>query len=407
MKEKTIKKLLSGHLRKKLFRYYNGLFILIGRRLIARSTRIEPDKVIFCTTRGSYNCNPRAIADEIIRRQLPWKLVWVVNEGDLHDLNDFPRELRLVPRYSYEFYREAESARVLIDNSIGFYNLYVIKKPGQILMETWHGSLGLKRFETNPDRRWRRRAEQSGKDTDYVISNSDFEDGLYRNNFWKNAEILKYGHARNDILLVGDSDRRSRLISRVRQVYGIPDSARIALYGPTYRDNKTDLRPYAVDYDRLRRALEIRFGGEWVILTRLHFEVRMLARTLISAWPSFVYDASEYTDIQDLMLAADVGITDYSSWIYDYLLTGKPGFIYATDLDSVDSVRGFYFPIDTTPFPVAGDDDALEKNILEFDQDAYRVRCEEFLADKGCVDDGHAAERIVDKLEELLSQSSP
>lgn len=99
----------------------------------------------------------------------------------------------------------------------------------------------------------------------------------------------------------------------------------------------------------------------------------------------------------------DVAITDYSSWIYDFMLMRKPGFIFATDIEEYNTERGFYYPIESTPFPIAVDNDELIDNILKFDETSYATNLEKFLEDKGCVEDGHAAERAVDLIYRILN----
>ena len=122
--------------------------------------------------------------------------------------------------------------------------------------------------------------------------------------------------------------------------------------------------------------------------------------------PDFVINANEIADIQELLLITDAGITDYSSWICDYILTGKPGFIYANDMKKYNNERGFYYPLEETPFPVAENNSQLINNILNFDNEKYQEKVKIFLKDKGCMEDGHAAERVVDLIEELMSKGA-
>ena len=116
-----------------------------------------------------------------------------------------------------------------------------------------------------------------------------------------------------------------------------------------------------------------------------------------------VINATAYADIQELMVASDVGITDYSSWLCDYVLTRRPAFIFATDYDKYNEEHGLYYPLEDSPFPVATDNDQFEKNVLFFDDEDYQRKIDAFLEWTGCVDDGHASERIVDKLVEYLN----
>lgn len=369
---------------------------------IIQNVPIDNNTIMFVTSRGSYNCNPKAIADEIIKRKLPLRLVWVVRKENLNTPFLFPPELELVARNSYEFYQAAASAKIWIDNSVNISYMNVPKKPEQIFIETWHGTFGLKRFETNEDKTWLKMATKSGNNTNYCMTNSSFENKLFKETFWKNAEMLEYGHPRNDILFL-EGKEKEKIVKEVRKYFHIPSNKKILLYAPTYRESR-DLSAYTLDYVSLSNALTERFGGEWVILSRLHFLVRKMAVKAKVAYPDFVIDATDYPDIQNLLVAADVGITDYSSWICDYVLTRRPAFIFATDLGEFADGRGFYYPFTDTPFPVAEKNNVLLSNIRNFDQKKYISDCNKYLDMVGCCEDGHAAERIVDKIEELIAK---
>ena len=113
-------------------------------------------------------------------------------------------------------------------------------------------------------------------------------------------------------------------------------------------------------------------------------------------------NAGEYSDIQELLSCTEVGITDYSSWICDYLLTGRPGFLFAADMEKYEQKdRDFFYPLSSMPYPLALNNAELVQNILHFENLGFKEKCRAFLAEKGCMDDGHAAERIVDFIEEI------
>jgi CDP-glycerol glycerophosphotransferase len=115
-----------------------------------------------------------------------------------------------------------------------------------------------------------------------------------------------------------------------------------------------------------------------------------------------VVNANEYPDIQNLLCASDVGITDYSSWMCDYVLTKKPGFLYTPDIDYYDKERGFYYPLETTPFGASKTQEELFERINNFDQNKYNKEVDKFLKDRGCFEKGNASVRIVEKIKELM-----
>jgi len=418
MLHKIIKALVEGHLiksickwilslptktRKKLTKLrtkVDKLLSIPAIRMLSKRTPVEENKIIFITFRGEYDCNAKWIAEEIKKRGLPYTVVWTIRKKV--PVEDIPKEFIKTYRSSYDFYKHLASAKIIVDNGVSTSVLLYKKKPDQILIETWHGSIGIKRFgkDTNKDKNWCRRAEQEGRMTDYCLSNSSFEDDIYNDTFWSKSRILQLGHARNDILCERDTERLQAIRKKVYDYFELPEDTRICLYAPTFRDDG-DMRPYEIDYQNLRHALQTRFGGQWAILTRYHF--RLLKKLKNYQYGEGVLNASNYSDIQELLTCVDVGITDYSSWICDYMLTRRPGFLFATDMAEYEQKnRDFFYPLDTMPFPLALDNDQLIENILQFDSESFPEACDRFLADKGCMDDGHSAERIVDAIQRMM-----
>lgn len=370
------------------------------RYMISITKKTNPKTIMFLTYQGDYTCNPRAIAEELISRNVKYKMYWVYNK--FSNIDSFPKELTMVERGSYEFYRIAAETKLFVDNTHNLIRLGVHKKKSQILLQTWHGSLGLKRLDGSVvmGRRWKRIAAKTMKLTDYIISNSAFENMVYRTSYWKTTPLLLYGHPRNDILF-SSVDTLQYIRKSVLTKLGLPAESKILLYAPTHRDGMDDNR-YHLNYSQIQSALEHRFGGDWVILVKLHSRLRSITTGNDLEFPPFVVDVTDYEDIQELMVATDVGITDYSSWIFDFMLLRRPGFIFAFDLAQYIESRSFYYPIDTIPFPIATTNDGLSNVILNFDENQYYQKLEEFLIEKGCVDDGYASMRVVDKISKLL-----
>ena len=179
----------------------------------------------------------------------------------------------------------------------------------------------------------------------------------------------------------------------------IPENTKMALYAPTFRDNYS-FESYDLDYNKLKEALEKRFGGKWVVLVRFHFRLRNLE--IPKKYIKNVINVTDYNDMQELLCACDLGITDYSSWMCDYVLTRKPGFLYASDIQKyIDDERGFYYPLKTTPFKVAENNDELYNKILEFDEKKYLKEVDKFLERLGCYEKGEASVKTVKKIVEL------
>lgn len=366
------------------------------RRYIGKSSKIVNNKVVFMSYNNDYICNPRYICEEIIKQELPLDIVWATTKKKIAT-NYYPNEVRLVVRNSYEYFKEIASAKVWVDNALCFPWEPVPKKKDQFYLQTWHGSMGLKRIGVNDvkERKWAKAAKLGTKWTDLCISNSTFETGVFRETHWPETEILELGHARNDILFA-DEEEKAEIRARVCEFFGITEDKKIALYAPTFR-NGDNTKYYNMNYNRVLDSLEKKFGGDWVLLNRFHFKTKI---TRAGGTNRKIFGATEYPDMQELMVAADVGITDYSSWICDFVLTGRPGFIYAPDLSSYNKERGFYYPLESTPFPIAENNNELEARILDFDMDEYSRKKEIFLQERGCKENGDAAKKIVEIIKE-------
>jgi CDP-glycerol glycerophosphotransferase len=211
---------------------------------------------------------------------------------------------------------------------------------------------------------------------------------------------MLFGHPRNDIFFRADTDK---IRHQTLTMLGLPDDRKYILYAPTYRDSLR-IDCYDIDYRGMVAALKDRFGGEWTVLVRLHPTVRMIPE--LQPPSDIAVDVCSYPDIQELMVAADAMVTDYSSCIFDYLLSGKPGFVFAVDLEKQNRERGFYYPLETTPFPIGLNSQELCANIRTFDAEKFASDTQAFLASKGCMEDGKASARVVDLIETELGIKS-
>lgn len=408
MRQKVIKALVEGEFIKKTINKietrtdrYLGIW---AKKLVFSNEQVQKNKIFFMTFQGDYTCNPKYITEELIKENIDCDIIWGVRLSQLNRPDLVPNKVRMVNRYTYDFYKEMATSKIWIINSVEVFKNPLLKKKNQILMETWHGSLGIKRFDkdANSGREWVKAAELCGNMADYCVSNSDFEDEVFRETFWLNTPILKYGHPRNDILFLEGKEKLD-IIKKVMARYDLEEDVHYILYGPTFRDSH-HFNCYNLAYNSVIEAAENKFGGRWKILVRFHPTVREFSQGVLEGNED-VIDVTDYPDIQELMVLADMAITDYSSWIYDFVLTRKPGFIYAPDLDDYNNERGFYYKLESTPFPVARSNRMFIKNITDFDVVTYKANIKKFLADKGCVEDGHASERVVHKIMEIMEET--
>lgn len=353
---------------------------------------IEKKTVVFRTFQQTYCCNPKYISKRLSEISEDCKIVWIVNLKKI-DKKDFPKRIRLIQQNSFRAWYYMCTAHILVDNNVR--KTMPRKKQEQIYIQTWHGALGIKKFTNVWDQGTQKLAD---KTTDLLISNSKFETFVYRESVWPTAEIVEWGHPRNDIFFY-DKERKERIIDNVYKYYGIDKKLSIILYAPTFRDEhlygtakqKKDVSMYLEEFDKLISCCERKFNREFVVLTRLHPHI---AKNLNLSDSNYVYNASAYPDIQELMLAASIAITDYSSWIYDFLLLKRPGFLYATDSVDYLKQRELYFPLNSTPFPLAENMQELMENIQNFNFECFSLAVDDFLNKAKCTDRGGASNQV-------------
>ena len=354
----------------------------------------NPKKAVCQSFYGrGYSDSPKAIAGELLARG--WKVCWTVKgEEEAASLPEGMIPLRVEsPRAIFHLC----TAGVWVDNARKWS--FTRKRGKTLYVQTWHG-FPLKRIEGDAAEAlpadYLASARHDSQMCDLFLSNSRFLTDIYRRAFWYQGEVLEAGFPRNDLL----SQPHPELGEKVRRALSLPEGKRLALYAPTFRKDQ-GLSAYDMDYPRCVKALERRFGGEWLLLAKLHPNIAEKAGDM-DLDPRFIVNASDYPDIQELYLACDVLLTDYSSVMFDYLVTGKPCFLYVNDLAAYKNDRNFYYDIDRLPFPRAEDNPQLEAAILGYDPQAQKQREEAFCWEFGLTESGTAAAQAADWLEQHL-----
>lgn len=357
---------------------------------------VQGNKVVFSSSGGgAFGGNPKAVALALLELQPGLDLVWITKNMNI----DLPDGIRPCPYGTPQAVKELSTAKVWVNDSRGGAHY---KRKNQYYLQTWHG-FALKHIEksaTNLPEHYVDQCKQDSAQIDLIVSNSDFMTRVYREDFWYDGEIAQYGSPRNDVLfspnLYGE---------KVAEFFGLPKEQKLLLYAPTFRDDGSK-DCYAIDPQAALAACEARFGGKWSALLRLHPNAAALSKGLFPYDGERVIDATAYPDMQELLLACDLLITDYSSSMFDYALSGKPCIQFATDIEAYRQGRGFYFPLDDLPFPLARSNGELEQLIAGFDEDAQRRRWTKFAEENGFCEDGHASERcarwILDKVKGSL-----
>ncbi len=356
---------------------------------------VRKKKIVFIKGNGDgFACNPRYVAEEIIRQKLPYDMVWLVNKMS----EPMPREVRKVKFNRIKAVYELATAHVIITNSKSLIKLK--KKPSQKLIYIPHGQPGAKCAEGDAilPQNYIENSKKHSAMTDVFVSMGKYHTQVLKDTFWvpDNAEIWETGFPRNDQYYRDTTEKQKNL----RKKLNIPDDCRIVLYAPTFRDNNTT-DAYDLDLHRVLDTLGEKTGGKWIMFITLHPNFKWF-RIPPYSFDEYVWDMSNYTDIHELMLIVDATITDYSSVSLDFSNTRRPVFLYASDIDEYTRMRGLKDMYFKFPFPLCKTNDELREAIVAFDQKEYSQRLKSFYKLYGSVDDGHASERFIERLKAVM-----
>ncbi len=387
--KRLLKKLMPEALYHNIWKlYYNML------TLIYSFYPIQKNKVLITSYYGSdYGDNGKYIVEELQKRNSDLDIVWQLKEP-LLDNNHLPEKVRGVKYFSKQAVFESQTAAVWIDNS---RKLFGRKRKGQFYIQTWHGGPGIKRCEKDVEdqlaKSYVRHAKRDSAMCDLILSNSTFMTNLFTNSFWYSGEVLECGTPRNDIIKKNDPE----ISQRVRSFFGLNSNTKLLLYAPTFRKDG-NLEVYDIDLDRCCKALTERFGGEWKALLRLHPNISDKAGEMTED-SDCVISATAYSDMQELLAASDCLITDYSSSNVDFMISGKPCFLYASDLEEYRKDRGYYFKFEDFPFPLSSNNDELEQAIKKFSEEDYSKKLLDFAKLTGHNEPGTASQTVADIIE--------
>ena len=339
---------------------------------------------VFASFEKSYSDSPRAIDEELRRRGAPIRRRWLLPEGA-----PAPDGLERIEPGTEEARQALSEADYIVSNTYLLQRFE--KKPGAVYLQTWHGTT-LKRIGHDIDiPRFILEYEVTSKDDvarwDYVVSPNAFSNDILEQ-VYPGVPQLRTGYPRTDQLA---APRGAEIRERVREQLGLQPDQRAVLYAPTFRDDDIGLR-FALEPAMLEDAL----ADGTVILARSH---AMTPAGGDGAGPSGWMDVTSYPDIADLHLAADVLITDYSSSMFDFAVTGKPMLFYTYDLEHYRAHRGFCFDFEAeAPGPLLRTPDEVVAALgdLASIRDEYASRYAAFQRRFCHWDDGHAAERVVD-----------
>jgi CDP-glycerol glycerophosphotransferase len=319
-----------------------------------------------------------------------YSYIWSVNDSGI--LPACYQKIKTVKYLSIGYIYSVMTAGFIIYNSA--VKPWLPLRKTQTVVNTWHAGGAYKKMylDAAPYRRnlisMKIARMISAQTVKYVLSSCG-RFTLCGSRVWAipPEKFLPIGLPRNDILL----NTPEWVNKKVEDYFSLEKQSRIVLFAPTYRGDyrNTDRIEYPLDIPRLLEVLKRKFGHDFVFLYRSH----IYASDSDLADKKYV-QASSYPDMQELLCAADILITDYSSSIWDFSFTFKPCFLYAPDLAEYKTQQGFYTPIEKWPFPLAETNEQLMNNIDNFDLERYKEAVKQHHADLGSFEKGTACEQF-------------
>ncbi|MCX0243811.1 bifunctional glycosyltransferase/CDP-glycerol:glycerophosphate glycerophosphotransferase [Streptomyces drozdowiczii] len=354
---------------------------------------VDENLAVFSAYWGrGYSCNPAAIEAELGRLAPQVRRVWAVRS---EHRDRVPKGVEKVIVGSRDYWAVMARAKYLTNN-VNFGDT-IVKRQGQIHLQTHHGTplktMGLDQAQypasTNMDmEKLLRRCDR----WDFSLSANRFSTTVWERVYPCRYTTLETGYPRNDVLV----NATAADVVAARRELGLADGATAFLYMPTHREYEKSFAP-RLDLSKLAEDL----GPDVTLLVRGHYFYKPTGRLAELQAGGRIIDVSAHGDVEQLYLAADALITDYSSAMFDYANLDRPIVIHADDWETYRVVRGTYFDLMAEPpGAVATTQERLteilgSKEWCDEKAAALRAAFRERFCD---YDDGRAAERVVRKV---------
>lgn len=392
---------------------------------LCRLFPVQNNLISVCTFegKGGFGCNAKPLVEELHRQHPDFRFVWFVNDMD----KAFPDYVQKVPNTAWSRAYWLSRSKVWIDNYRKPYGTK--KRKGQYYLNVNHYTIAIKCTGLLRGEGFSEMA--------YLVSknDSDMIDGLVIDSTWceqcfdkalvYEGNFLKTGAPRCDVLF-GD---RSFYQKKFRQKHNLPEDAKVVMFAPTFREGAKDGKRFvfseiwSIDFKRLIKNLEKKFGGKWYLCVRVHPQLAPTFREYKNPdVQDRIIDESQADDMYEILAGMDAYITDYSSACFEAGFAHIPVFLYADDIQQYANDRGALMwnlatdPRDCIrnnkqitpsldvklPFPLASDNEQLEQDIMAFDQSVFDKKLDEFHEKMGLVFDGRASEKLTQIIEKRI-----
>ena len=351
------------------------------------------NKIVFsCFDGKTFGDNPKAVYDYMLKENVRTKYIWL-----MYNKNKYIEGAEVVKAYSLMALYHQATAKVWVFNSR--QRSWMVKRKKQTYIQTWHAGVTMKKVEQDAVEKlpayYIEEAKHDSEMIDYLISASKWNTDNYLNSFWYHGEILEIGSPRSDVFFKNSTMIKEKVYSSL----GIDGDIHTVLYAPTFRNNGS-IDCYDMDIDALTNALIKKWGAQWKVIVRLHPNIQ--AKVLDHNFGDKSIDGSTYPDINELIIASEMLITDYSSCMFDALEIGRKVVLYTPDIKEYFDERGTYFDFSELPMTKAENNTELVEAIISFDEDEFFRETKVFMDSCGSFNDGTASKKITEIIKKAL-----
>lgn len=353
----------------KVYERIKGKAHEVSLHLISLIFGVDDKKILFSSFGGrSYSDNPRAICEAFHILYPEYKLYWMLEKSN-DKYRIIPDYIRCIPKRGFMTSFTIATAKCYVYNENLEKNTY--KDRRQFFVQTWHGDRGFKRILHDA---WENDSRPSpvmdGVYTDLAISGSVYGTNTYHSAFHYKGLIAENGSPRNDKLINPNSEE----IRFIKSKWNINEEVRILLYAPTFRDVDMDRQTIEIDLVRTLNTLEETTKCKWISMVRTHPIINGFVMKQDSDKEKRILDVSDYPDMTDILCITDFLITDYSSSILDYYLTGRPSVCIVFDEEYYEkSCRKFKVRPEESGAIIARTQNELEDIIKNYKENDYRM----------------------------------
>lgn len=381
MKNKIVYLLKNSSMVYKIYSFVFNIFFKILRIFI----KTENDVILINSFGGKkYDDSPKVIFEYMKTKEKydKYKIYWAFDNPEKFEIEKAEK----IKTNSLKYFIIALKAKYWITNSSIEKGLK-FKNKKTIYINTWHGTPIKKMGKDAPNTAFQFKTSKY----DVMYAQSKYDIDVFSNAFELPKDIFALvGLPRNDELF----NVNKREIEEIRKKLKIPEDKKVILYAPTFREYNRDKNGCIIAPPIDLKKWKNKLSENYIVLFRAHYEVN---NVLGIKNDDFIYNVTDYSNLNELMKISDILISDYSSIMFDYSILKRPIFSYAYDYEEYQFKRGMYIDIKTElPNGICEKEDELLERIVNCNFEEEKNKTENFFK-KYIQNDGNAR-KYIDKL---------